>query len=39
MEKKLGKIKEVCFGLGGYQGEMLGFHVTLGNGSWGVVNG
>ena len=39
MEKKLGKIEEVCFGIGGYQGEMLGFHVTLGNGSWGVVNG
>lgn len=36
MEKKLGKIEEVCFGLGGYQGAMLGLHVTLGNGSWGV---
>lgn len=36
MEKKLGKIEDVCFGLGGYQGAMLGLHVTLGNGSWGV---
>jgi len=36
MEKKLGKIESVSFGLGGYQGEMLGLHVTLGNGSWGV---
>jgi hypothetical protein len=36
MEKRLGKIESVSFGLGGYQGEMLGLHVTLGNGSWGV---
>jgi hypothetical protein len=36
MEKKLGKIEDVRFGLGGYQGAMLGLHVTLGNGSWGV---
>jgi hypothetical protein len=36
MEKKLGKIESVSFGLGGYQGVMLGIHVTLGNGSWGV---
>ena len=36
MEKKLGKIEEVSFGLGGYQGAMLGLHVTLGDGSWGV---
>lgn len=36
MEKKLGKIESVSFGLGGYQGSMLGLHVTLGNGSWGV---
>jgi len=36
MEKKLGKIESVSFGLGGYQGAMLGLHVTLGNGSWGV---
>lgn len=38
MEKRLGKIEEVCFGLGGYQGAMLGLHVTLGDGSWGVSN-
>jgi hypothetical protein len=36
MEKRLGKIESVSFGLGGYQGAMLGLHVTLGNGSWGV---
>lgn len=36
MEKKLGKIESVSFGLGGYQGAMLGLHITLGNGSWGV---
>lgn len=36
MEKKLGKIESVSFGLGGYQGSMLGLHVTLGNGSWSV---
>jgi hypothetical protein len=36
MEKKLGKIEAVKFGVGGYQDAMLGIHVTLGNGSWGV---
>jgi hypothetical protein len=36
MEKRLGKIEDVSFGLGGYQGAMLGLHVTLGDGSWGV---
>lgn len=36
MEKRLGKIESVSFGLGGYQGAMLGLHVTLGDGSWGV---
>jgi hypothetical protein len=36
MEKRLGKIEDVHFGLGGYQGAMLGLHVTLGDGSWGV---
>ena len=36
MEKRLGKIESVHFGLGGYQGAMLGIHVTLSNGSWGV---
>lgn len=38
MEKKLGKIQEVKFGLGSYQGAMLGLHVTLGDGSWGVTS-
>ncbi|NBU82056.1 MAG: hypothetical protein EBS55_10460 [Flavobacteriaceae bacterium] len=36
MEKKLGKIEDVRFGLGGYQGAMLGLHVTLGASGWGV---
>lgn len=36
MEKKLGKIESVSFGLGGYQGAMIGLHVMLGNGSWSV---
>jgi hypothetical protein len=36
METKLGKIEKVSFGLGGYQGCMLGISFTLGNGSWGV---
>jgi len=34
METKLGKIEKVSFGLGGYQGCMLGISFTLGNGSW-----
>jgi hypothetical protein len=29
MEKRLGKIEDVKFGLGGYQGAMIGIHVTL----------
>jgi hypothetical protein len=36
MEKKLGKIESVRFGLGGYQESQLGLSITLGNGSWGV---
>ncbi len=36
MEKRLGKIESVSFGLGGYQGAMLGLHVTLGASGWGV---
>ena len=36
METKLGKIEAVSFGLGGYQGCMLGISFTLGDGSWGV---
>jgi len=38
MEKKLGKIQNVKFGLGGYQDSMIGLHVTLGNNGWGVVD-
>jgi len=36
MGKKLGKIQDVSFGLGGYQGAMIGIHVTLGNEGWSV---
>ena len=36
MEKKLGKIESVSFGLGGHQGAMIGLHVTLSSGGWGV---
>lgn len=36
MEKRLGKIESIRFGVGGYQDCQLGVHVTLGNGSWGV---
>jgi hypothetical protein len=36
MEKRLGKIESVSFGLGGYQGAMIGLHVTLSGESWGV---
>ncbi len=38
MEKRLGKIENVKFGLGGYQESMIGIHVTLGDGSWGVCD-
>jgi len=36
MEKRLGKIESVSFGLGGYQGAMLGIHFSLGADGWGV---
>lgn len=36
MEKKLGKIESVRFGLGGYQDVMLGLSVTLSGEGWGV---
>ena len=36
MEKRLGKIESVSFGLGGYQGAMLGIHFSLGTDGWGV---
>ena len=36
MEKKLGRIENVKFGIGGYQNAMIGLHITLGNNGWGV---
>lgn len=36
MEKKLGKIQDVKFGIGGYQDAMIGLFITLGNNGWGV---
>lgn len=36
MEKRLAKIEKVEFGIGGYQDAMLGLHVTLSGGGWGV---
>lgn len=39
MEKKLGKILDVKFGLGGYQDSMLGIWFTLGTDGWGVGDG
>lgn len=38
MEKLLGKIESVSVGLGGYQGSMLGLHLTFSSrtGGWGV---
>ena len=38
MEKKLGKIESVHFGIGGYQDSMIGLHITLGGNSWGVYD-
>lgn len=35
-ERKLGKIKVVKFGLGGYQDMMIGVNFTLGGEGWGV---
>lgn len=34
MEKRLGKIQNVIFGIAGYQNAMLGLHVALGNDGW-----
>lgn len=34
MEKSLGKITDVKFGLGGYQNARIGLHVRLGNAVW-----
>ena len=36
LEKKLGKIRTVSFGFGGYQDAQLGLSVTLGADGWGV---
>jgi hypothetical protein len=38
MEKRLGKIKSVRFGIGGYQDCQLGIHFDLGTDSWGVTD-
>lgn len=38
MIKKLGKIKSVKFGLGGYQDATIGLHVTLAGTVWGVCD-
>lgn len=37
METKLGKIKKVYFGHGGYQDACIGIHFTLGGDGWGVT--
>jgi hypothetical protein len=39
MEKRLGKIKKVYFGIGGYQDCQLGIHFQLGGDMWGVNDG
>jgi hypothetical protein len=36
MMKKLGKIKNVRFGLGGYNDAMIGIHFEFGGEGWGV---
>jgi len=36
MIKQLGKIKNVKFGIGGYQNAMIGIHFTLGGDGWGI---
>ena len=36
MEKKLGKLENVRFGLGGYQDACLGLTVTISGDGWGV---
>jgi hypothetical protein len=38
MEIKIGKIKSISVGFGGYQGAMLGLSVELGGKSWGVCD-
>lgn len=36
MEKQLGKIQDVYFGIGGYQDCCIGIYFTLGGTGWGV---
>lgn len=36
MENRLGKIKSVKFGMGGYQDAMIGISFSLGGDGWGV---
>lgn len=36
MEKKLGKIESITFGIGGYQDCMIGLHLTISADGWGV---
>jgi hypothetical protein len=36
MEKRLGKIESVRFGIGGYNNAMIGLHLTLAGTAWGV---
>ena len=38
MEKKLGKIENVKFGIGGYQDAMIGLHVTLSSDNWSICD-
>jgi hypothetical protein len=38
MEKRLGKIKSVSFGFGGYQEAQFGLSVDLGGDGWGVTD-
>lgn len=38
MNKKLGRIQSVTFGLGGYQDACIGLHVSLGGDGWGVCS-
>ena len=36
MKKELAKIESVSFGLGGYQGAMIGLHLVFSGKGWGV---
>ena len=35
-EERIGKIESVSFGMGGYDGAMIGISFTLSSGAWGV---